>query len=97
MLLDECDALTGNFQCAIVAKVKGKSKHPKHRNGAVIFEIVRGMYKLRSTTVSKPSDKCKYPPPTPPNEMMYFYNKTFTIESEIYVTSIYKMKLILVF
>ncbi|XP_048730100.2 uncharacterized protein LOC125647471 [Ostrea edulis] len=59
MLLDECDALTGNFQCAIVAKVKGKSKHPKHRNGAVIFEIVRGMYKLRSTTVSKPSDKCK--------------------------------------
>lgn len=57
IVLNECDALSGGFQCAIVAEVK--KRHKGHNDGSVKFEILRGLYKLRETSASKPSPKCK--------------------------------------
>lgn len=57
IVLNECDALSGGFQCAIVAEVE--KRHKGHNDGSVKFEILRGLYKLRETSASKPSPKCK--------------------------------------
>lgn len=55
-MLDECDVLSGGFQCAIVAEVT--KRHQMHTDASVKFEILRAMYKLTNTAASKPGSKC---------------------------------------
>ena len=50
IILDECDTLTGAFQCAMEAKV--------WRNLKYINVIVRGMYDLKKTAAAQPGSKC---------------------------------------
>lgn len=57
IVLNECDILSGGFQCAIVAEVK--QRHKTHTDGSIKFEVLRGMYDLKGTSASKPSPKCK--------------------------------------
>ncbi|XP_062620382.1 uncharacterized protein LOC134281957 [Saccostrea cucullata] len=60
--LDECDALPGNFQCAMAATVEGQAKHPEHKHSEIETEIIRAVYKLQRTAAAKPTKKCKVKP-----------------------------------
>ncbi|XP_062572867.1 uncharacterized protein LOC134234837 [Saccostrea cucullata] len=58
--LDECDALPGNFQCAMAAKVEGQAKHPDHKHSEIETEIIRAVFKLQRLAVAKHTKKCNF-------------------------------------